>query len=74
MDILKNDVIAILNEKVNSKSTRNGHYSKLSSGAVKKQFELGELGAPANMSFALPVCPRLQLKLERIIWSLVDTH
>ena len=51
MDILKNDVIAILSQKVNS--TRNGHFSKLSSGADKKQFKVGELGAPANMSFAL---------------------
>ena len=36
MDILKNDVITILSEKVNSKSARNGQYSKFQPGLDKQ--------------------------------------
>ena len=41
MDILKYDVIAILSEKVNSKSERNGHYSKFQPG-MDRQISMRE--------------------------------
>ena len=38
MNILKNDVIAILNEKVNSISSRNGRSSTLAPGTDKQAY------------------------------------
>ena len=36
MDILKNDVITILYEKMNLKSARNGHFSDFQPGSDKQ--------------------------------------
>ena len=44
MDILKNDVSAILSEIVNFKSEKNRQHSNLSPGLHKKLFVIIELG------------------------------
>ena len=58
MDILKDDVIAILSEKIISKSERNGHYSKFKPG-LDRQISMREY-------------TRVQRKLLRYQFALVS--